>query len=347
MELRPLGKTGISVSALGLGVMPFGGQTPEEDAFRQLDRAFEAGVNFFDTAENYPLPLSPETQGRSEEVLGSWAKLRGVRDRVVIGTKVTGPGSPVGDMSHIRGKDRRLDTGNICQAVEASLRRLKTDYIDLYQVHWPDRPNPTYGRARYSFTPDKVEEVAIEETLGTLHRLVSEGKIRTIGVCNETPWGVMRYLALSERNGWSRISAIQNSYSLLDRFFELGLAEIAVREDVGLIAWSPLAGGVLTGKYDTNKTALPGSRSSMGLVRFSPDRQQATDAYANIAAAYDLSLTTMALAFARQAPFMTSVLVGASSLDQLNANLAATDVQLPKEIIEAINEVHDRCPNPL
>ncbi|GAA0332877.1 NADP(H)-dependent aldo-keto reductase [Sphingomonas oligophenolica] len=347
MEQRPLGQTGISVSAFGLGVMTFGGQTPEEDAFGQLDRAFAAGVTFFDTAECYPSPISSATQGQSEAILGRWIMSRGIRDRVVIGTKVSGPGSPVGDMSHIRGKDRRLDGENIRQAVEHSLRRLKTDYIDLYQVHWPERVNPTFGRSRYSYIPDKSRQVSIEETLLALGRLKDEGKIRAIGICNETPWGAMHYLSSAERHGLARIASIQNSYSLLDRSFELGLAEVAVREQVGLIAWSPLAGGLLTGKYGLDGQAISGSRSSDGLVHFSNDRRRATLAYAEIAKANGLSLPNMALAFARQMPFMTSVLIGASSLSQLEMNLGALDIGLSEDVTRAINEVHDRGPNPL
>ncbi|RZJ98266.1 MAG: hypothetical protein EOO76_16980, partial [Novosphingobium sp.] len=199
LDYRELGRSGLQVSAFGLGVMTFGGQTPEADALRQLDMAFEAGVTLFDTAENYPTPTGPETQGRSEEVIGRWFAARGLRDKVVVATKVAGPGNAAGDMTHIRGAQRRLDRANIRAACEASLHRLGTDHIDLYQLHWPERAVTTLGRSRYSRVPDAPEQVAIEETLAALGELVAEGKVRAIGVCNESPWGVMRFLAEAER----------------------------------------------------------------------------------------------------------------------------------------------------
>ncbi|MBW8784117.1 MAG: aldo/keto reductase, partial [Novosphingobium sp.] len=261
MEYRQLGRSGLTVSAFGLGAMTFGGQTPEDDAFRQLDRAFGSGITLFDTAENYPTPISAETQGRSEEILGRWIAERGVRDRVIVASKVAGPGNAAGDMDHIRGQ-RRLDRVNIRQAAEDSLRRLATDVIDLYQVHWPERPVTTQGRTRFSYIPDAPELVPIEETLAALDELVRDGKVRAIGVCNESPWGVMRYLAAAERDGQARIASIQNGYSLLDRSFELGLAEVAMREGIGLLAYSPLAAGTLTGKYGAEAAPIPGTRSS-------------------------------------------------------------------------------------
>lgn len=349
MEYRQLGRSGIAVSAFGLGVMTFGGQTPEEDAGRQLDLALEAGVTLFDTAENYPTPIDPATQGRSERVLGGWVAARGVRDKVVIATKVAGPGNAAGDMRHIRGAGRRLDRANLRLAVEDSLRRLGTDFIDLYQLHWAERAITTLGRSRYSLLPDEPGQVPIEETLAALSELLDEGKIRAVGVCNESPWGVMRFLAAAERQGLARIASIQNGYSLLDRSFELGLAEIAVREQVGLIAYSPLAGGTLTGKYGTDPAPIPGSRSSQSagfLARLSSGRQRAILAYADLARTHGLEPAQMALAFARQQPFTTSVLMAASSAGQLADNLRATELRLPKELVQAINAVHDAGPNP-
>lgn len=349
MEYRQLGRSEITVSAFGLGVMTFGGQTLEDDALRQLDMAFDAGITFFDTAENYPTPISPETQGRSEAVLGRWIVSRGVRDKVVVATKVAGPGNAAGDMRYIRGDSRRLDRANIRQAVEGSLKRLGTGNIDLYQIHWPERTMTTLGRSRYSFLPDAPRLTPIEETLAALAELVAEGKVRTIGVCNESPWGVMRYLSIAEQQGIPRIASIQNGYSLLDRYLELGLAEIAVREQVGLIAYSPLAGGTLTGKYGGHPAPLPGSRSSQStgfLARFSEGKQRAILAYAELARAYGLEPAHMALAFACQQPFMTSVLMAASSAAQLESNLGATGVSLPKELVQAINAIHDASPNP-
>lgn len=349
MQYNQLGRTGISVSAFGLGVMTFGGQTPEEDAFRQLDMAFDSGITLFDTAENYPTPTGPETQGRSEDILGRWIAARGVRDRVVVATKVAGPGNAAGDMRHIRGDNRRLDAANIRLAVEDSLKRLGTHYIDLYQVHWAERPITTLGRTRYSLVPDAPEQVPIEETLGALGELVSQGKLRAVGVCNESPWGVMTYLAASEGGGMPRISSVQNAYSLLDRSFELGLAEVAVREQTGLIAYSPLAGGTLTGKYGDKPAPIAGSRSSQSagfLARFSPAKRQAISAYVELAREHGLEPSHMALAFVRQQPFTTSVLMAASRAEQLAGNLGAIGLTLPKELVQAVNAIHDNNPNP-
>jgi aryl-alcohol dehydrogenase-like predicted oxidoreductase len=340
MELNPLGDTDLRVSAAGLGVMTFGGKTSQTDAFRQLDMALAAGINLFDTAENYPVPISPETQGRSEEILGRWIADRAVRSRVVIATKVAGPGNAAGDMTHIRGAERRLDRANIRSAVDASLHRLGTDYIDLYQLHWPERPITTHGRTRFSHIPDASTLVPIEETLAALGEVIAAGKVRHVGVANESPWGVMRYLHAAQERGLPRIVSIQNGYHLLDRQFELGLAEIAMRERVGLLAYSPLARGLLSGK------SLSSAQNDASRSRFSPKRLSATAAYAELAQGHGLELSAMALAFVRQKPFVTSVLMAASNADQLESNLKSLDVILPPELMKAIDALHDDVPNP-
>ena len=345
MEYRDLGRSGLKVSAFGLGVMTFGGQTPEVDGLRQMDMAWDAGITLFDTAENYPTPTGPETQGRSEEILGRWVRARGLQGRAVIATKVAGPGNAAGDMTHIRGATRKLDRANIRQACEDSLRRLGTDHIDLYQLHWPERAVTTLGRSRYSYLADPEGLTPIEETLAALGELVAEGKVRAIGVCNESPWGVMRFLAAAERAGLPRIASVQNGYSLLDRYYELGLAEVGMREGLGLLAYSPLARGTLTGKYsDPDKLAAmpPGFAARM----LSENRRHAIAAYAEIARRHEISLPNMALAFARQQPFMGSVLMAASSAEQLSDNLGAVGVSLAKDIVQEINAVHDAGPNP-
>ena len=245
MEYRRLGDTEISVSALCLGSMTFGEQNTEAQAHAQLDRAIEAGVNFIDTAEMYPVPPRGETQGATERMIGSWLAARKCRDKVVIATKVAGPADW---MSYLRGTNARLDRNNIETAISDSLRRLRTDFIDLYQVHWPDRDTNYFGKLGYQHH-ETDQSVPIAETLGVLGDLVQSGKVRHIGVSNETPWGVMRYLALAEKDGLPRIVSIQNPYNLLNRTFEIGLAEIAHREHAGLLAYSPLAFGVLSGKY--------------------------------------------------------------------------------------------------
>jgi aryl-alcohol dehydrogenase-like predicted oxidoreductase len=347
LEYRALGASGLTVSAFGLGVMTFGGQTPEDDAFRQLDLAFEAGVTLFDTAENYPTPTGPETQGRSEEVLGRWIAERGVRGRVVIATKVAGPGNAAGDMRHIRGDTRRLDAANINQAIDASLRRLGTDCIDLYQLHWPERAISTTGRARYSRLRPDPAEVPIAETLGALGELVAAGKVRAVGVCNESPWGVMRYLSGADAGVGPRIASIQNGYSLLDRSFELGLAEVAEREHLGLIAYSPLARGTLTGKYRTDPSGSDGGLSPAFAARMlSPGKRAAIDRYAALAEEAGIALTHMALAFVAAQPFTASVLMAGSNVAQLAGNLGAIGVALTPELSKAINAIHDSHPNP-
>ena len=350
MHYRELGRSGLKVSAFGLGVMTFGGQTGEDDALRQLDMAFDAGITLFDTAENYPTPTGPETQGRSETILGRWITTRGVRDRVVIATKVAGPGNAAGNMRHIRGENRRLNRTNIAQAVDDSLRRLGTDHIDLYQVHWPERAISTHGRARFSRLQPDPAEVPVAETLEALAEQVQAGKIRAIGVCNESPWGVMRYLALAESAGLPRIASIQNGYSLLDRSFELGLAEICQREDLGLIAYSPLASGTLTGKYIGNAAAIAGSRSGQSAAfvprMLSPGRQAAIAAYAALAREQGLEPAHLALAFAAAQPFTASVLMAASTAQQLAGNLGAIGATISPEVIKAVNAIHDTHPNP-
>jgi aryl-alcohol dehydrogenase-like predicted oxidoreductase len=321
--------------------MTFGAKTSEDDAFRQLDRGFEAGINLFDTAENYPAPVLADTQGRSEEILGRWIATRGTRQRVIVATKVAGPGNSAGDMTHIRGVNRRLDRANIIAAVEASLRRLGTEYIDLYQVHWPERPISTWGRSRFSHIPDEAAPVPIEETLEALAEVVKSGKVRHIGVANETPWGAMRYLSAATERKLPRIASIQNGYNLLDRQFEIGLAEIAMREQVGLIAYSPLARGLLTGKY----LGTDGERLE-GRSRFSERKLTATAAYVDLARRHGLHPETMALAFVRQRPFVTSVLAAASNTAQLESNLGSLNVTLSKDVIKEIDALHDASPNP-
>ncbi|MCB2080129.1 MAG: aldo/keto reductase [Novosphingobium sp.] len=336
MDYNELGRSGLKVSGFGLGVMTFGGQTPEDDAMRQMDMAYDAGITFFDSAENYPTPTGPETQGESERILGRWIAERGLHGKVVVATKVAGPGNAAGDMTHIRGAERCLDRANITAAVDASLARLGTDCIDLYQVHWPERPITTLWRSRWSVVPDPPGLIPIEETLGVLADLVREGKIRAFGVSNESPWGLMRYLAIAKQRGQPRVSSIQYSYSLLDRYFELGLAEIAMREQVGLIGYSPLARGLLTGKHLTGE----------GSARLSENKRRAVSDYVALARENGLEPAQMALAFARQQPFMASVLMAASSVSQLSTNIAAIEVTLSKDLVKAINRIHDSNPNP-
>ncbi|GEK48024.1 NADP(H)-dependent aldo-keto reductase [Halomonas pacifica] len=341
MQTRPLGDTGIEVSRLCLGTMTFGEQNSEAEAHEQLDRAVAFGINFIDTAEMYPVPPRAETQGRTETYIGNWLKARGSRDDVIIASKIAGPG-----MDYLRGGSR-LTREQIHQAVETSLRRLQTDYIDLYQLHWPDRYTNFFGRMGYEHKEEEVS-TPLEESLSALQELVESGKVRAIGLSNETPWGLMQSLRLAERLDLPKVASIQNPYNLLNRTFEIGLAEIAHRENVGLLAYSPLAFGVLSGKYLDGQWP-PGARLTL-FERFqrynSQSAMEATRAYVEIAREHDLDPAQMALAFVNSRSFLTSNIIGATTMEQLESNLASESLKLEPAVLEAIEAVHRRQPNP-
>ncbi|QYM92077.1 NADP(H)-dependent aldo-keto reductase [Dickeya zeae] len=330
----------LEVSTLGLGTMTFGEQNSEADAHAQLDFAVAAGVNLIDTAEIYPVPPRPETQGLTESYIGSWLKSRGGREKLIIASKVAGP-VRLNDSS-LR-PQQALDRKNIRAALDDSLKRLNTDYIDLYQLHWPQRQTNSFGKLNYQYTEEK-QAVTLLETLEALNEQVRAGKIRYIGVSNETPWGVMRYLQLAEKHELPRIVSIQNPYSLLNRSFEVGLAEVSQHEGVELLAYSPLAFGTLTGKY-LNGAKPAGARNTLfsRFVRYSaPHTQQAIAEYVALANKHGLDPAQMALAFVRQQPFVASTLLGATTLEQLKTNLDSLNLTLGEEILTELEAIHRR-----
>ncbi|MGQ0502594.1 MAG: NADP(H)-dependent aldo-keto reductase [Panacagrimonas sp.] len=342
MERRPLGRTDLKVSLICLGTMTWGEQNTEVQAHEQMDYAVGQGINLFDAAEMYPVPPRPETQGRTEQYIGTWLRRTGKRKDIVLATKVTGPG-----MGHLRGGSR-LDRQSVLAACDDSLRRLQTEYIDLYQVHWPERSTNYFGKLGYEHTGDRA--TPIEETLGALDELVRQGKVRHIGVSNETPWGLGEYLRLAREHKLPRIASIQNPYNLLNRSFEIGLAEFAHRETIAMLAYSPIAFGVLSGKY------LRGARPPEGrITRFqrfsrytSEQAEAATDAYVTLAKKLDMDPAQMALAFVNTRPFLTSTIIGATTLDQLRSNIATHALKLPKGALQELELIHKRytipCP---
>jgi aryl-alcohol dehydrogenase-like predicted oxidoreductase len=344
MQYRPLGRSGLSVSAIGLGTMTWGLQNTEAEGHEQMDYALDQGVTFWDTAEMYAVPPSAETYGRTETIIGSWFRSRGRRDKVILASKIIGMSDGMG---WVRGGKSRLDRANILAAVEASLGRLQTDYIDLYQIHWPDRVVNSFGTRYYPHRPER-DGTPIEETLSVLQELVKAGKIRHVGLSNETPWGLMTYLNLAERNGLPRVASIQNPYNLLNRGFEQGLSEVCLREEVGLLAYAPLAAGTLSGKYlDGAKPA--GSRRAIDHrpSRYeTPNADGATRAYLDIAARHGLSPTQMAIAFTLRQPFLASSLIGATTMETLKSNIAAIEVALSDEVMKEIAVAADRYPDP-
>jgi aryl-alcohol dehydrogenase-like predicted oxidoreductase len=346
MHYRPLGRTDLKVSALCLGTMTFGEQNSAADAADQLDRAVAAGINFIDTAEMYPVPPRPETMGRTEDYIGRWLAARGGRDQLVIATKVAGPGAALG-LSHVRGGNNRLDRANIEQALDGSLRRLGTDYVDLYQLHWPDRDTNFFGKLGYEH-PAADDSVPLLETLQVLGRLVQAGKVRHVGLSNETPWGTMRCLELAERHGLPRMASIQNPYNLLNRTFEIGLAEIALREQCGLLAYSPMAFGALSGKYLDGRQPADGRLTLFPrFSRYSNEQAVAATAeYVAVARKHGLEPAEMALAFVTGRPFVTSNIIGATTMAQLEQNLGSLEVALSADVIADIEAVHARQPNP-
>lgn len=345
MDYRALGRTGIRVSAICLGTMNMGEQNTESQGHEQLDYAFDQGINFIDTAELYAIPPRPETAGRSEEIVGTWLAARGNRDKLIVATKVTGRSSRLNWLRE-GGRPTELSRAQIFEAVAGSLRRLRTDYIDLYQVHWPDRPLELFSGLDYQH--EQADSVPIGQTLAALGELVDSGKIRAVAVSNETPWGAMRYLCASQMKDLPRIASIQNAYNLLNRTFEIGLSEIALREDVGLLAYSPLAQGYLTGKYEGGALP-PGSRKALWnrLQRYeTPNAPAAIRSYLELARGFGLDPGQMALQFVTTRPFVTSNIIGATSMEQLRTDIASTELRWTEELERAIADIHLRNPNP-
>jgi aryl-alcohol dehydrogenase-like predicted oxidoreductase len=347
MEYRKLGNTDLSVSAICLGSMTWGEQNSEAEGHAQLDYAFERGVTFVDAAEIYPIPPRRETQGSTERVIGSWIAARKNRDKVIVATKVAGRGGA--DWLRPWGGGTFLDARNIDHAVEGSLKRLQTDYIDLYQLHWPDRSLPLWGAGGTVYRrPTKRDEIPIEETLDALERLVKVGKVRHIGLSNETPWGVARFLRAAELGHGPRVVSIQNAYNLVNRTFEIGLAEFAERERVGLLAYSPLAQGYLTGKYQGGARP-PGARTTLfeRAQRYEkPEVEQAIDAYLALAKDIGADPAQLAIAFVTSRPFVTSNIIGATRMEQLKTDLASTAFRITPEIERRIDAIHALHSNP-
>ncbi len=342
MQYHLLPHTSLEVSKICLGTMTFGQQNTESDAHQQLSMAMDFGINFIDTAEMYAVPPTPETQGLTEQYIGTWLKKQGNRDKIILASKVTGPTS----MSYIR-PNIALDRRNIRIAVEGSLKRLQTEHLDLYQVHWPQRQVNNFGQLNYQ-SMDENQPVTLLDTLETLHELVKEGKVRYIGVSNETPWGVMNYLHLAEKHGLSKIVSIQNPYNLLNRTFEIGLSEISHREGIELLAYSPLAFGVLSGKYLNGKR--PKSARCTLWDRFArystPQGILATEAYVNLAQEHGLDPAQMALAFVNSRPFVASNIIGATTLKQLKTNVDSINFSLDEDILTKIEHINATYTNP-
>ncbi|QKZ06692.1 NADP(H)-dependent aldo-keto reductase [Pseudomonas eucalypticola] len=344
MDYRRLGRTDINVSALCLGTMTWGEQNTEAEGFAQIERAKQAGINFIDTAEMYPVPPRPETYASTERIIGNYFKRTGDRAEWVLASKIAGPGNGI---AHIRDGQLRHNRTHIVQALDASLKRLQTDWIDLYQLHWPERSTNFFGKLGYQHTQDELI-TPLEETLEALDEQVKAGKIRHIGLSNETPWGTMKFLQLAESRGWPRAVSIQNPYNLLNRSFEVGLAEIAIREQCGLLAYSPMAFGMLSGKFE-NGAKPAGARLTL-FSRFSrysnPQSVAACSRYVALAREHGLDPAQMALAFVTQQPFVTSNIIGATSLEQLDSNIASFGLKLTDEVLEGIEAIHKDQPNP-
>ena len=344
MRYETITHTNLKVSKICLGTMTFGEQNTEADAHAQLDMAVERGINFIDTAELYSSPVKPETQGSTERFIGNWLQQRGKRDDLIIATKIVGD-RPFA--KHIRPK-LGYSKENIEEAINLSLQRLQTDYVDLYQLHWPNRQTNFFGQRGYQHDENEAWEDDFLEVLTNLDSLIKSGKVRYFGLSNETPWGLMRYLHLAEKHDLPRCVSIQNPYSLLNRTYEIGLAEISMREEVSLLPYSPLGAGMLSGKYHL-KTDQPENRLNKykHVKRYSSDQSwEATKRYLEIAQANGLTLTQMAMAFVNDRPFVASNIIGATSLEQLAENIDSINIQLGDDILKAINEVHESIPNP-
>lgn len=342
MKYSPLGRTGLSVSRVCLGTMMYGSQNTQDEAFEQMDYAVTRGINFFDTAEAYAIPPRPETQGATERIIGEWFKARGNRDQIILASKIAGRAD---GMTWIRNGPRHT-RDHIDDAVQASLDRLQTDYIDLYQLHWPDRRYAGFGFHEFHDYDGDYE--GFHTILESLDRHIKAGRIRHIGVSNESPWGVMKFVTLAEQHGLPRIASIQNAYSLVSRSFEYGLAEVSLREDVGLLSYSPLAQGYLTGKY-RNGARPEGARKTLyeRLNRYEgPGGIEMVDKYVDMAATLDVAPEVLALKFVDTRAFTTATIIGASTMAQLKVDIDAFDVTWTPQMEKAVAALHASHPNP-
>ena len=346
MQYNTLGHSDLKVSQVSLGTMTFGEQNTAKEGFEQLDYAIDQGVNLIDTAELYAIPPCAETYGATERIIGEWIERRGKRDDFILASKIAGPGPDW--VSHIRGGHSRFDAHNIDAALNDSLARLKTDYIDLYQLHWPERNTNFFGKLGFEAQADESEMTPVYETLKALDKQVKAGKIRYIGLSNETPWGIMQFLQAAREFNLPAIVSVQNPYSLLNRTYEVGCAEISHREGVGLLAYSPLGFGVLSGKY-LNDQKPPEARLTRWphYARYNkPEGVAATEAYIELAEKYELDPAQMALAYVNSRPFVASTIIGATTMQQLKTNLGSSDLTLSDEVVEEIEAIHLRHPNP-
>ena len=343
MNYKKLGNTDIKVSTICLGTMTWGEQNSEKDGFEQMDYAIDKGINFFDTAELYAIPPKEKTYGKTEEIIGNWFLKRKNRSKIILATKISGPG-----LNWIRGGENQYNEKNLTEAVNGSLKRLNTEYIDLYQLHWPERKTNFFGRLGYEHK-DENNWNSFEKILISLDKIIKSGKVRYIGLSNETAWGLSKFLEISKINNLPRMMSVQNPYSLLNRTYEVGLAEVSIREKTGLLAYSPLACGYLSGKY-RNGNLPDGSRMKLfgdNFLRYNTQNStKAIDEYYNIAKDNNLDFSQMSLKFCELQNFMTSVIIGATNMEQLKTDIESVNVSLSNEVINKINKVQKKYPNP-
>ncbi len=348
MKYRKLGTTGLDVSVICLGTMTFGEQNTQNEGFNQMDYALERGVNFFDTAELYAVMPRKETYGKTEEIIGNWFQEKKNRDKIILASKIA---SKSDGLEWIRGGSKNLgfDKKNLNSAIEESLRRLKTDYIDLYQLHWPERNVPLFGQLDYKHDPNDNSWTKFEEVLYNLNQIIQSGKIRYIGLSNETPWGMMKFLQVSKEKNLPRMMSIQNVYSLVNRVFDIAHSEVAISENCGLLSYSPLAGGRLSGKY-IGGVNPKNARYTLWPRRFSRHHTErgevAIKDYVNLAKKYNIAPSTFSNAFVNNRPFVTSNIIGATNMQQLKENIDSIDIELSDEMLKDIENIHLSNPNP-
>ncbi len=343
MKFRKLGTTDIDVSLICLGTMTWGTQNTEKDAFEQMDFAVSQGINFFDTAEIYSVPPTSDSYGKTEVMIGNWFEKRKNRDKIILASKVAGPGC-----GWIRGGGNNFEEKKIGEAIDGSLKRLKTDYIDLYQLHWPERSTNFFGRRDYLFNNKEGNWNSFESILEALEKYIKSGKIRHIGMSNETPYGLSRYLEISKNKGAPRMMSVQNPYNLVNRTYEIGMSEISIREKCGLLVYYPLAAGGLSGKYRNGE--MP-KDSRMALFKgwerhLNPLAMEAYDKYFELAKDFNLTMVQLAQSFVNSRPFVTSNIIGATTMNQLKENVESINIEFTDEMMERVNEIHNNNPNP-